>query len=654
VHLGKIDEAREESETRYRTLFDQAPVGVCTFDRELRIVDFNPAFVRLTRASHERLAGLDLHTLDPRVRLLLDRVLDGEPGFYEGAFDPITRDANLLISVRLTPLRSASGEVIGGIATVEDITDRREAQAALQRSEARFRALIEGAPDAVGVFRDGGHLYVNPALAAYMGYEKQGDLARVAVIDLIHPDDRAMFVERNRRRASGERLAAKEYRLVRRDGRVVTAEITSITIEYDGAPAVLVILRDLTERKQMQLQLVQSDRMASVGMLAAGIAHEINNPLSYLMANLEMVAKDELAALARLGLPPHAMETLARITEMVGAARDGAERVRRIVRDVKTFSRVDDATRERVDVREVIDASLHLVDNEIRHRARLVREYADVPPVLANEARLGQVFLNLLVNAVQALPPRSSGENEVRVRTFTRAGRVVVEVSDSGEGIAADVLPRVFDPFFTTKAVGVGTGLGLFVCQGIVTSLDGTLGVESRQGEGTTFRVDLPACEVAPILADLRGPARAAFAPLRAPLPRGQLTTRRGRVLVIDDEPCMGRALIAALGEEHDVRFATSGREAFEMLAKDDRVDVVLCDLMMPGMTGMELWGLVTRERPALSGRFVFVTGGAFTPQARAFLEEEGSGAPRHPRLEKPFDVAELRAIVKARMAAAD
>ena len=242
-----------------------------------------------------------------------------------------------------------------------------------------------------------------------------------------------------------------------------------------------------------------ADRMASVGTLAAGVAHEINNPLAFILANVEF-------ALAELrGRGGRATEVL----RALGEARDGGLRVREIVRDLKAFSRAGRGGQRAVDLRRVLQSALGLAQNEIRHRARLEVDVGDIPPVMGSEHRLGQVFLNLLINAAQAIPEGRAAENVVRAITATAPdGRALVEISDTGTGIPPDVLPRIFDPFFTTKPVGVGTGLGLSICHGIVSGLGGEIHVESTLGRGTTFRVLLAAAR----------PARARRTPPR-PLP---------------------------------------------------------------------------------------------------------------------------------------
>jgi CheY-like chemotaxis protein len=331
-------------------------------------------------------------------------------------------------------------------------------------------------------------------------------------------------------------------------------------------------------------------------------------------------------------------EQLSQAAAMIDVAREGCDRMRDIVRDLRLFTRgADEDRRTLVDVRRVIDASINVAWNEIRHRARLVKDYRDVPPVIANEARLGQVFLNLLVNAAQALHVGDAAENVIGVTVAAEAGNVTVEVRDSGPGIPPGHLARIFDPFFTTKPVGVGTGLGLWICHGIVTSLGGTISADNAPGGGAVFRVVLPAA--AESVAERTPSPHPAQVDAEAPRPR---------VLVVDDEIAIGRTLAIGLADEFEIATATSGREALELLAVEDRFDVVLCDLMMPDVSGMDVYERVAETSPGLAARFVFVTGGAFTERARAFVERV-----RAPVLEKPFDLVTLSPILKSRAAKA-
>jgi signal transduction histidine kinase len=387
-----------------------------------------------------------------------------------------------------------------------------------------------------------------------------------------------------------------------------------------------------SERRKMQEQLMISDRMASVGTLAAGVAHEINNPLAALMANLDLFAHD-FAALVETagGADAGGAWTAPRLREMdesLQDARECADRVRHIVKDLKIFSRADEDRRGPVDVHRVLESSVRMAWNEIRHRARLTKDYGDVPAVDANEARLGQVFLNLIVNAAQAIPEGNTDKNEIRVVTRRGTDRqVVVEVRDTGSGIPDAVLSKIFDPFFTTKPVGVGTGLGLAICHRIVHAMGGHIVVESEVGKGTTIRITLPMAE-----ADAAAPT---------PIPTAVPLARRGRIMVVDDEPMLAGVIRRMLSSEHDMVSVTHAGEAIERIQKGERFDVILSDLMMPEITGMDLHAALKKIDPAQADRIVFMTGGAFTSRAREFM-----GEVRNPRLDKPFDVNTLRALI--------
>jgi ligand-binding sensor domain-containing protein/signal transduction histidine kinase/CheY-like chemotaxis protein len=244
--------------------------------------------------------------------------------------------------------------------------------------------------------------------------------------------------------------------------------------------------------RQTQAQLVQAGRMAAVGQLAAGVGHEINNPLAYIVSNLEH-ASEEADALAReLGDTRGVGPRLREVSQALREALHGADRVRRIVRDLKTFSRPDDEKQGPVELHAVLDSAVKIAMGELRPRAKVARDYGDVPRVEGNEARLAQVFLNLLINAAQALPEGRAEANEVRLVTrVAPEGMVVAEVHDTGIGIAPEALGRIFDPFYTTKPQGVGTGLGLSLCHAYVTAMGGSISVESEPGKGSIFRVTL-------------------------------------------------------------------------------------------------------------------------------------------------------------------
>lgn len=642
------------SEQRLALHVRRSPLGIVSFDLDGGIVEWNPAAERIFGwAEAEAIGkhGIELLVPRPARDAIADvfRALMARRGGERSVNQNVTKDGRLILCDWYnTALVDDAGRVIGVASMVEDITDRQLAEDALRRSEGRFRTLIENAPDAICVYPpdDRRIVYANPGLASMLGYDSPHEMLSLPVELMFHPDDRATLERRLARLAHARgALPPQDYRMLRRDAGIVHAEIVSMIIDYDGKPHVIAFGRDLTERKQMQARLLLADRMVSVGTLAAGVAHEINNPLAYVMTNLEMVAARRLppivARLRELGgeSARQLADEVSRTIAMVDVAREGSERMRDIVRDLRTFTRAaDEEKRAAVDVRRVLDASINLAWNEIRHRARLVKEYDDVPPIVANEARLGQVFLNLLVNAAQALQVGAASENVIRVATSTdRAGHVIVEVSDTGPGIPDEILDRIFDPFFTTKPVGLGTGLGLWICQGIVTSLGGHISAESKPGGGATFRVLLPSATTFEVEQEAAKPARVDEA---AP-------QKRLRLLVVDDEIAIGRTLAIALADAFDVTTATSGREALAVLENRERVfDVVLCDLMMPDVSGMDVYERIVVHAPALSQRFVFVTGGAFTDRARAFVERV-----QMPVIEKPFDLDTLPDLLRTQAA---
>jgi len=400
-------------------------------------------------------------------------------------------------------------------------------------------------------------------------------------------------------------------------------------------PAIEREMRDAAgrgERKRMQEERLLLDRLVSIGTLAAGVAHEINNPLAYVIANIDF-------ALDRLPAAGPAIESAPDLAEVILAlrqAREGSERIRLTARDLKVFCHTDQDDPTSVDVRAVLESSITMAWNEIRHRARLVKVFANVPRVDANENRLAQVFLNLLVNAAQAITEGNAAGNEIRVSTWHDVAQVIVEISDTGTGIPPEAMGHLFQPFFTTKPAGVGTGLGLSICQGIITDLGGVISVRSQAGSGTTFRVALPGGKLEETMKPSILPSHAALG-------------RRGRVLVIDDEPALVRTIQRLLEVEHHVRTSTDARAALQMLVSEQNFDVILCDLMMPQMTGMEFHAELARAAPLIADRVVFLTAGAFTSKAKQFLDR----VPNR-RLEKPFDAKTLRATIHKLIARVD
>jgi signal transduction histidine kinase/CheY-like chemotaxis protein len=405
-----------------------------------------------------------------------------------------------------------------------------------------------------------------------------------------------------------------------------------------SARRAVLALRDTTDEREDEVRRLQAEKLASIGMLAAGVAHEINNPAAFVLANIEALTghlrllQEKVRELpepvvAGLGLP----DVLFEATAILQESKEGMARIHRIVRDLGSFSHVDDDGTATLDVNGAVESALTMLRNEIKYRARVERDLRAKQAVRANQARLGQVFLNIILNAAQALDEAQAKRNVVSVRSFDEGELVVVEIEDNGPGIPSEVVPRIFDSFFTTKARGIGTGLGLPISLGIVRALGGQLTVESRPGEGATFRVRLPSAE--PVQPTVTPPSEI------TPAPREYV---RRRLLAVDDEALLLKAYRRMLSDVHEIDTALGGVEALRLIERDPRYDVILCDLQMPEMSGMGLHEAVRARWPALAERFVFVTGGAFSPDAKRFLEESVCAV-----IQKPFRVEDLLALIE-------
>ncbi len=514
---------------------------------------------------------------------------------------------------------------------------------ALARSRQDFRDLLEKMSDSVVVHREGVIVWGNAAFVRQLGYQRAEELVGLHILrDVLHPDDREALAKTMQLPLLPDGTPPRCFRARRRDGSLLHIEISAPQIvDFDGAPARLVVGRDVSERERDGDARRVAERLTSLGLLAAGVAHEINNPLAYVHANLAL-ARRELDGAGGAG-------GAAAMREAIAAAIDGTERVRVIVRELRALGRGELQPIEAVDLSELVAGTLALVRQQIERRARLLVEIGPIPRVRGERTRLGQVLLNLLLNAIDAIEPGAPERNAIQVVATSDASAAVatvaLEVRDSGCGIAVEDLGRVFDPFFTTKPTGQGTGLGLPICHRIVSELGGRISVESSRGSGATFRVELrafeeaartesPAPEVGPVAA----PAGAASA----------LLPRRGRVLVVDDEPRLRAVLAGLLEDHHDVVTRDGGRSALELLREDDRFDAILCDLGMAGISGGQLYETLAAERPGLAERMVFMTGGAVDPQLAGPSMRAGRRV-----LEKPFELEDMLAAIGARIEAA-
>ena len=499
---------------------------------------------------------------------------------------------------------------------------REDSDARVAESEARANALLDALPDVlVRLARGGVVLDVRNDDASPLGKEFRAyhggrldvllgnrEAKITAAVEGALTTGRVTKVATDLR--SGESTRKLEIRVAR-------------TSEYEC----LAIVRDVTQEREMESRLRVADRLMSLGTLASGVAHEINNPLSYVVANVDFVRE------GLRGLDP-ALLTAAGGQELLDAldeVREGGRRIASIVESLRYQARQDDELAAPSDANSAVEASLRILDNQLRYRTRVELALGKVPLCLVHERRLVQVVVNLLTNAIDAFPPRSSDQNLIRVVTRATREAVEIEVQDNGLGIPEPARERIFDPFFTTKAPGIGTGLGLYLCHQYVAAAGGAIHFETREGEGTIFRVTLPLAQAHRALS---------IEPSPPALPPS-------RILIVDDDALVARSLARML-RGHELVLSGDGESAlWECLSRD--FDLILCDLMMPRLDGAGFYTALREHRPRLADRVVFMTGGAFTSETRAFLD----GVP-NPCLEKPIPLARLFEAARRQMLLSD
>jgi two-component system NtrC family sensor kinase len=382
-------------------------------------------------------------------------------------------------------------------------------------------------------------------------------------------------------------------------------------------------VRDVTVQARLREQLLQSEKMVAIGQLVAGVAHELNNPLTVIIGFAELLGRQVGSA------TPSQQEVSPSYRSAIRRIQEGAERARKIVGGLLTFARQQEPSRERCDLNEIVQATLELRAYELRvNKVRVVTELApDLPALFVDRHQMQQVLFNLILNAEQAMvAARGRGTLTLRSWHEPPAARVCVEVADDGPGVPPDLANRIFDPFFTTKQVGEGTGLGLSIALGIVQEHGGRLTLSRAPRErGAAFFIELPVSGEAEVLWTV------------LPEVPAEVRSNRGRrVLIVDDEQSIVEMLQRTLGARHEVMVAHSGRQAYDAILRYD-YDAILCDLKMPDLGGKELFQRLSLRAPDKARRMVFMTGDTVSEATYVFLEESGQ-----PYIEKPFRASEV------------
>ena len=509
------------------------------------------------------------------------------------------------------------------------IAERDRDEATFAASGERLRLALEGGAHALWDWDvRTGLIALDPRWAEIPSLEPStwsvslGDWEQV-----IHPSDLGQAWKAMQDHLEGHTARLEvEYRVKHRSGgwRWMRARGKVAARDAQGrATRVAGTLTDVTDLRALTDQHLASERFAAVGTLAAGVAHEINNPLAWITTNLGFL-QDLLQSWAQGGA---SADALPQVAEVLEETRQGAARIRDTVDALRSVGRpVDAGDAIPCDLREEIQAGVAVARHEVVHRARLTIEIPDeLPRVLSHPGALRKVFLHLLLNAAQAIPEGPVAQHEVKLIASTTGDAVEVTVSDTGVGMSAHVRAHMFDPFFTTKGPGQGMGLGLSFARALVEASGGRIDVSSQPGQGSSVRVKLARADPQPPSAQ----------------PAVPVTSGRRRVLVVDDEEILVRAYGRLLERDHDVTALVSPAEALRRIQAGERWDAILFDLQMPELDGIELFEQLELTRPELTGRVAFITGGAFTPRALAFLDRN-----TRPTLSKPIDAEALRELV--------
>ena len=541
------------------------------------------------------------------VAAMEDAVLAGEMQRYDTrVVNHATRDERD-VAVSSAPFR-VNGEIIGTVATLRDITDPKRAQDTLARSEARYRHLVESASDAIVTLDANGRFTtVNHAAEIISGYKRE-ELVGQWFAPMLPDDDLPKALGHFQQALAGE-TGLFETQFYRKDGEVRFISVTYSTPQKDEE--VLCLIRDVTDQKMMQEQLIQSEKMSAIGQLVSGVAHELNNPLAGISAFAQLL-------LAEKRFPPDqrtAAETI----------YSEARRASRIVQNLLTFARQHKAEKVPTAINQVLDDTLELRGYELRVRGIDVRrEYGDaLPDTMADAHQLQQVFLNLITNAEQAMEQKEGHHHRLTVRTRRLGDAIRIEVEDTGAGIPANLIERIFNPFFTTKPTGSGTGLGLSISLGIVREHEGKIWAENVAQGGARFIVEIP-------ISAPRSSGEHAAMPQAATIGSDSL-----RVLVIDDEASVRVSLQRYLARKgHQVETTASGEDALARL-RGAKYDAIILDMRMPDLSGEQLFERLRSNDPSHAERVIFTTGDLVNEQMRRFLDGTG-----RPCVSKPFEFA--------------
>jgi PAS domain S-box-containing protein len=613
----KQERALRTAEEKYRRLFDNSMDALSLGAEDGKIIEANEEFLELFGYSREDLGTLYGEQLyeDPNDRLRSREELNRKGSYRDKEVRLKKKDGTvfecLLAAAKLT---DDQGAFLGYQGIYKDITERKK----WERAQAQLAAIVESSDDAITSFdMDGTILTWNKGAKKLYGYSAEEALGNKAFLNVPQgvADDRpGLFA----RLARGESIRNYETQRVRKDGQTIFISRTLSPIwDSEGkVVAICGIARDITEQKRSEERLRETSRLVAVGELAAGVAHEINNPLASVSGFAELMMMRDL--------PPDIARDVSRI-------HSEAKRAATIVHNLLSFARHHEPAKKSMSLKKVLDLALGLKAYDLRLNNIKVDVHYDpsIPEFMADEHQLAQVFLNIITNAEQAIMA-SKGKGSITIESTRVGNNVRVKVADDGPGIPKEDLSRIFDPFFTTKEVGSGTGLGLSMCYGLLKAHNGEIWAESEPGKGATFYLELPLVVAGET---------------SAPPSKGKPRVSGGKVLVVDDEPSIVEFLRRAMMDRgYEVDVAKDGEEAWTFMTSKP-YDAILMDLRMPGLSGPKLYQRLKEQKAEAAKRVVFVTGDALSPHTRKFIEGSGNAW-----LEKPFTLQDVDKLIQEKV----
>ena len=508
----------------------------------------------------------------------------------------------------------------------KEIARREQAEEKLRQSEAKYRTLFEATADGILIadLETRQFLYANPAICRMLGYTEE-ELRKMDVAD-IHPkkDLKSVLAEFDAQ-ARGDKTLASDIPCLRKDGTIVYADINTVNIMVDGRQCNAGFFRDITRRKQAEQKALVNAKLASIGELVAGVAHEVNNPLTGILGYAQLLAEKQ-------DIPQNVKEDLQKIYEE-------SKRTVRIVQNLLRFARQYKPEKNLVDINELVERTLELEAYKLRtsNIELSTKLSADVPLILADYNQLQQVILNIVNNAQQAIA-EVKRKGKITLTTNVIEDYIRISIADNGPGISADNMTKIFDPFFTTKPDGSGSGLGLSVCHGLVTEHGGNIYAESTPGKGTIFIIELPVAAGEEMVIKAEKAVKKEN--------RSAREKAAGTILIVEDEPSIRTSLKRNLtASGYQAQAVSSGEDTLDKLAKKV-YDLLLVDLKMPGMGGRELYETIKKKYPSLAKKVVFITGDVMTADSQDFLASTG-----RLYLVKPFDFDEVTNIIEKALA---